>query len=56
MRLVVEDHAVTDTDGDLANHMHQVHHWPLVGVHRSTDEELDLLHADDHDDLRRGCG
>lgn len=56
MRLVVEDHDPTDTDGDLANHIHQVHHCPRECVVDSTEEELDLMHADDHDDLRRGCG
>ena len=39
MRLVIEEHAVTDTDGDLANHMHQIHNIPLVGIRRSTAEE-----------------
>lgn len=56
MRLVVEDHAATDTDGELANHMHQVHHMNRVDVSMFSDEELDLLHADDHDSMRRGIG
>jgi hypothetical protein len=56
VRLVVEDHAVTDIGEDLADHMHQVHHCPKECVVDSTDEELDLMHSDDHDDLRRGIG
>lgn len=57
MRLVVEDHDVTDLCGEnLANHVHQAHHCPRECVVDSTDEELDLMHSDDHDDMRRGCG
>lgn len=54
MRLVVEDHDVTDTDGDLATHMHTTHHFIHNVVATATTDELDLMHADDHDDLRRG--
>lgn len=57
MRLVVEDHDVRDLTGKtLSNHVHQDHHCPLEVVRDSTEEELDLMHSDDHDDLRRGCG
>jgi hypothetical protein len=61
MRLVVEPHEVTDLGprscnaaADLADHVHQAHHMPLAAVRQATTAELDLLHADDHDDLRRG--
>lgn len=58
VRLVVDDHDVDDLAGsaDLADHMHQVHHWALGAVRHYSVEALDLAHADDHDDLRRGCG
>lgn len=58
MRLAVEAHDVTDTDGDcdLVNHMHAVHHTHRRALRDATLEELDLMHADDHDDMRRGIG
>lgn len=52
----MESHDETDTDGDLANHVHQVHHCPREVVATSNEEQLELMHADDHDDLRRGIG
>ncbi len=57
MRLVVEEHSVVDFSGsfDLADHMHQVHHVPRRDLPADI-EAIELQHADDHDDLRRGCG
>lgn len=56
MRLVVEPHEVTDTEHGIVQHMHTVHHTHRRALRDATLEELDLMHADDHDDLRRGCG
>lgn len=53
MRLVLEDHERADIDGDLANHMHQVHHWSLAAVRHFSEEALALAHDDDHDEMRR---
>lgn len=54
VRLVVEAHEVTDVYGGLIHHMHTVHHTHLRVLRDATLEELELMHADDHDDLRRG--
>lgn len=52
----MEPHDVTDTDGNLDNHMHTVHHFDRGDISLVTAEEVELFHADDHDDLRRGIG
>lgn len=58
MRFVVEEHPLDDFASltDLADHLHQVHHISRHHLRSITLERLELLHADDHDDLRRGCG
>lgn len=57
MRLAVKQHAVTDVGpaaADLAGHMHEVHHLAWADIRPVPDDELEVMHADDHADLRRG--
>lgn len=50
----MDPHPATDDDGDLANHLHGVHHRPLREVQELADYALELAHSDDHYDMRRG--
>lgn len=54
MKSVVKPHEVTETEGDIERHLHHTHHVPWALIYDRPDDEIDLLHADDHDDLRRG--
>jgi hypothetical protein len=61
MRPAIKPHEVTDLTPEPAQlsvraHMMVVHGWRATDTARMTDAELDVVHADEHDDLRRGVG
>lgn len=63
MRAAIAPHDVTDLRSsfardqvDLTNHLVGIHGWSPADVRRRPADELDVEHANEHDDLERGIG